>query len=188
MDFRERLGDQDEFLRSAMDARQAMTWTALPGIVVSVNLGAATAVVQPAIKVPIYQNDGSRTYAQLPSIPDVPLVFPRGGGYMLTFPVSTGDEVLLVFASRRIDFWWQSGGVQPSHDVRMNDLSDAFAIPGPFSQPSVASIPSAGASLRSTDGSYLVDLGVEPGKLKIKAPTEVHIQAPTIFLDGTVVP
>jgi hypothetical protein len=60
--------------------------------------------------------------------------FPRGGGCTLTFPVKEGDECLVIFADRCIDFWWQSGGIQEPVDGRMHDLSDAFCIVGPQSQ------------------------------------------------------
>ena len=63
------------------------------------------------------------------------MVFPGGGGWSITFPVSKGDEALVVFASRCIDDWWQSGGVGIQPDLRMHDLSDGFAIIGPRSQP-----------------------------------------------------
>jgi hypothetical protein len=189
MDYRQRYGDPDEAFRSGTDGRLARVWTALPGIVSSFDRSRMTCVVQPSVMVPVYGENGTRTPTAIPAIPDVPIVFPNGGGYLLTFPVSAGDEVLLVFAARRIDFWWASGGVQPSHDLRMHDISDAFAIPGPWSQPRrPSSVPTQGASLRSEDGTYLVDLGVETGKVRIEAPAEIRLKAPIIYLEGTVVP
>ena len=65
----------------------------------------------------------------------MPVVFPGGGGFALTFPVAAGDECLVVFASRCIDAWWQSGGVGEPMEPRMHDLSDGFALIGVRSQP-----------------------------------------------------
>ncbi|MFW8450019.1 Gp138 family membrane-puncturing spike protein, partial [Klebsiella pneumoniae] len=69
---------------------------------------------------------GAQVSVNLPLLVDVPVVFPRGGGCTLTFPVKPGDECLVIFADRCIDFWWQSGGIQEPVDERMHDLSDAF--------------------------------------------------------------
>src|SRR4051812_7258887 len=103
--------DEQEALRQAMDGRISSIWTALPGIVKKVNLSAMTVEVQPAIQGEIQKSDGSYEYVNLPLLVDVPIVFPRAGGFILTLPIVAGDEVLVVFASRCIDSWWQNGGV-----------------------------------------------------------------------------
>ena len=54
---------------------------------------------------------------------------------VITLPIKPGDEVLVVFASRCIDSWWQSGQISPQVELRLHDLSDGFAIPGPRSVP-----------------------------------------------------
>ncbi|HBE5967647.1 TPA: translation initiation factor IF-2, partial [Escherichia coli] len=106
----------------------------MPGIVQSFNPDTVTVVVQPAIKGYEPDSNGINQSTTLPLLVDVPVVFPRGGGCTLTFPVKAGDECLVIFADRCIDFWWQSGGIQEPVDDRMHDLSDAFCIVGPQSQ------------------------------------------------------
>lgn len=61
---------------------------------------------------------------------DVPVQFPRGGGFAVTFPIKPGDEGLVVFSDRCIDGWFSTGapGIPPDH--RQHDLSDAMFIPG----------------------------------------------------------
>src|SRR5260363_73502 len=76
----------------------------------------ASVTVRPAIQGVVRRLDREtatvRTEAvELPLLGDVPVFFPRGGGCTLTFPVQKGDECVVVFASRCIDGWWQSGGV-----------------------------------------------------------------------------
>lgn len=134
MDRRERLDDPVEATRAALDGRQAQIWTALPGIIQSFDPVACTVTVQPSIQGSVSTPDGSVSRVNLPVLPDVPVVFPHGGGFSLTYPIKEGDEVLVVFASRCMDAWWQSGGVQAPAEERMHDLSDGFAIPGPWSQ------------------------------------------------------
>lgn len=105
-----------------------------------------------------------------PLILDAPIVFPRGGGVTLTFPVKEGDECLVVFADRCIDFWWQSGNVQNGSRGRMHDYSDAFVIPGPQSQAKkISGISTTAAQLRTDDGSAFIEVASN-GAVTITSP------------------
>lgn len=162
-------------MRTALDGRQAQIWTALPGIVESVDLEAMTVKVQPAIQGVVTQEDGSQKYVNLPLLVDVPLCFPSAGGFILTLPVQAGDEVLVIIASRCIDAWWQNGGIGIPMEARMHDLSDAYALPGPRSQPKVVgSISSTGAQLRNDAGTSYVEISAD-GKIKLVSPSAIDI-------------
>jgi len=109
--------------------------------------------VQPAVTGRVTLPDGSRVSVVLPLLVDVPVVFPSGGGFTLTFPIAAGDDCLVVFGSRCIDAWWQAGGVQEPLEARMHDLSDGFALVGPFSQPRVLpGVSAEDVELRTDDG------------------------------------
>lgn len=177
-DRRERLDDLEESLRAAMDGRQANIWTALPGIVQSFNAAKQTVVVQPAIKAIQQYPTGPAKSVALPLLLDCPVFFPKGGGVTLTFPVKEGDECLVVFASRCIDSWWQSGGVQAQAEIRMHDLSDGFAMVGFSSNPEVVSdISTTTVQLRSDDGSTLIELDPDGQVLTLTAPGGLTINA-----------
>lgn len=166
---------------------QSGLWTALPGQVVSFDAVAVTAVVQPAIAGTVSLPDGSHQIVNLPVITDVPVVFPGGGGCRLTFPIAAGDECLLVFASRAIDAWQQSGGVQKASDARKHDLSDAFAIVGPMSQAhKISGISTTKTQLRSNDGSTFVELDPAGQIVNVTAPGGMTITAPTLHITGNV--
>lgn len=165
-DRRERIGDQEEQDRIAMDSRLAGLWTALPGIIQNFNASALTCIVQPAISGKIRSPEGTISDQQLPLLQDCPVVFPGGGGCILTFPLSAGDECLVVFASRCIDSWWQLGGVKGQAEFRMHDLSDGFVIPGPRSQPRKVTA-SSKTQLRTDSGTTYFE--IESGKIKISA-------------------
>lgn len=151
----------------------------MPGIVQSFNPDTVTAVVQPAIKGYEPDSNGVNQSTTLPLLVDVPVVFPRGGGCTLTFPVKAGDECLVIFADRCIDFWWQNGGVQEPVDDRVHDLSDAFCIVGPQSQAQKISGISTGATqLRSDDGSTFFELNPSTQKIKIVAPGGLDVVTP----------
>jgi hypothetical protein len=170
MEYRERIDDSLGALRAALDGRQADVWTAIPGIIQSVDLKAVTCVVQPSIQMTVIDTKGTPQSISLPILPDVPLVFPRGGDCTLTFPVKKDDECLVIFASRCIDNWWQNGGVQPPFEHRLHDLADGFAIVGPFSQATkIANISATTTQLRSNDGTYFFELDVPNKKLRVVA-------------------
>ena len=151
--------------------REAMLWTALPGIVQSFDLQTMTCEVQPAIQGKVQNEDGSVSVVNLPLLLDCPVVFPRGGGCSLTFPIKAGDECLVVFADRAIDFWWQSGGVQPPAETRMHDLSDGFVLVGPYSQPQVLSgVSTSAVQLRSDDGQAFFELNPQTYNFTLSTP------------------
>jgi hypothetical protein len=179
MDRRERSPNLNELLIAAMSSHQATVWTSLPGIIESYSPAKMTVSVRPSIQARVQLEGGEYQWVSIPLLVDVPVIFPSGGGFTLTFPISPGDECLVMFASRCIDGWWQSGGVQQQMDLRMHDLSDGFALVGPRSQPRVLS-PAANATA--------VDLRADTGgsHVRISADGSVEVKAPTITLLGDV--
>lgn len=183
----ERLDDSEESLRIAMESAQAKVWTAIPAIVQSVDFVAQTITAQPAIQGAVQSPDGSVAQVNLPLLVDVPIMYPRAGGFALTFPIAAGDEVLVVFASRCIDSWWQNGGVGAQAEVRMHDLSDGFALLAPTSQPKVLPAVSAqNVQLRDEVGTTYLEITPD-GKIKLVAVTEIDADAPTINVTGATV-
>lgn len=187
MDRRERLDDDEESLRMAMEGQQAKIWTALPGIVSAVDLDKQTVSVQPAVQGQTTNEAGDVSNVNLPLLVDVPIVWPRAGGFALTFPITAGDEVLVVFASRCIDSWWQSGGIGAPAEARMHDLSDGFAILAPTSQPKkLNGVSSANVQLRDEAGTTFLEITPD-GKARLVAASQIDIAAPTINLNGGTV-
>lgn len=186
MDRRERGGDPTDAMLAVIRGIKSELWTSLPGTIVSFNADAQTVEVQPAIKALLRSPSGEETWVNLPVLPDVPVVFPSGGGFTLTFPIQPGDECLVVFASRCIDAWWQSGGSQQQIEQRLLDLSDGFCIPGPRSQPrKLSGVSTSDVQLRDDDGSTFI--AIQPGgAVQITATTSLTIIAPNITLQGDV--
>jgi hypothetical protein len=185
MDRRGLLNDPVETQLLILDGRQSGIWTALPCIVTKVNLSAMTLEAQPAIQGVTYDQNNNPTYVNLPILGDVPIVFPSAGGFTLTLPIAVGNEVLVVFASRCIDAWWQQGGVQLPIEMRMHDLSDGFAIPGPKSQPKViGGISSTGAQLRNDAGTTYIELSAD-GSIKLVSPTGLTMTG-NLSVTGTI--
>lgn len=165
------LGDQNAQQDQSINGHLASLWTALPGIIQSFNAQEMTCEVQPAIQGKVRNEDGSIALVNLPLLLDCPVIFPRGGGCSLTFPIRQGDECLVIFSARAIDLWWQSGGVQPPVEVRMHDLSDGFVLPGPYSQPQVLpSVSTSAVQLRSDDGQAYFELNPQSHNFTLSTP------------------
>lgn len=187
MDRRERVDDPEVALREAFDGLRAGIWTALPGIIQSFDAKAQTCEVQPTIKIPVRKLDGTIESVALPMLVDCPVQFPSGGNCTLTFPVKPGDECLVVFASRCIDAWWQSGGVQEQAEIRMHDLSDGFVFLGFRSKPrALPAVSGAATQLRSEDGSTYIEMNPTLQKVRIVAPGGFDVVAPLSTFSAAV--
>ena len=112
----------------------SMLHVSMPAIIKSVDYTRMVVSVQPAIKEKVSNGDGTYQDIALPIIEDVPIVFPGSSGFSICFPITVGDECLVIFADTCIDSWWQSGGIQTQFEARRHDLSDCFAISSMMSQ------------------------------------------------------
>lgn len=185
-DRRQLLNDVEENNRTMLEGWQAAMWTALPGIVQSVNWTEMTVSVQPSIQGKVLNPNGSVSTVNLPVLIHVPIVFPSAGGFTMTFPIAPGDEALVVFAARCIDSWWQLGGVGAPIENRMHDLSDGFAIIGPKSIPNVIpEISTTAVQIRNNAGTSYVEIAAD-GKIKLVSPSEIGVTG-NLRVSGTIV-
>lgn len=168
-------------IKDAVNAGLANIWHALPCEVESYDPDAVTISAQPLIKIPVKQSDGSIKLEQLPLLLDVPVMFPCAGGFTITHPINRGDECFISFASRNIDLWWQSGGIQNPFDTRIHDLSDGFAFFKPQSQAKkISNISTENLEIRSDDNATKIQ--ITPGgiinfigqKAVFKCPVEME--------------
>lgn len=188
--------------------------TSMPGIIVSFDAVTQTASVQPAIK-RIFKElkaDSSEILApaDLPVLINVPIQFPRGGGFSITLPVEQGDECLLVFCERTIDGWHERGGVQLPTAKRFFSLSDATAFVGISSVPNKVPDYNPNDMVLKKDGAEVfvrlrdtnrLDIHADSiievttnsnvnvtagGNVSVQASGQVDVTAPTINLNGAV--
>lgn len=160
MDREERTRNLEAALIKALEGLQSDIWTALPVVITQFDPVRMTAEAQPTIRGTVRQPDGTVKEVDMPLLVDVPVIFPSGGGFTLTFPIKPGDEGLCFFASRCIDSWWERSGVQSQAEFRMHDLSDSFVLVGPRSQPRVLlpTVHPDNVQLRSDDGQAVVEI------------------------------
>lgn len=188
MNQNERIGSQAEYDALKSEELSAQIRVAMPAIVTRVNLEAQTVEVKLALQGKVLGATGEAEWVNYPILPDVPIIFPRAGGFALTFPVKVDDECLVVFADRCIDAWWQSGGVQKPMDERLHDLSDAFALFGVTSQPRrLQSVASNAVELRDDKRENFISLKAGSLDIKIVGATNVTCDSANVNANSTTV-
>lgn len=156
----------DEVRRSTRES----IYCALPASIVAYSPATQRADVKPQLKHTVRDAlENKELVEDLPILCDVPIMFQRFGGFMLTMPVAVGDTVLLVFTDRSIDKWKTNGGNVDPIDLRAHDISDAVAIPGLYPGP---------AALPAT-----LTTGLALGKAG-DTTLQIHIDGTSINLGG----
>jgi hypothetical protein len=124
--------DLADVIQAWIERYLADVGTAFPGRVTAYDASTQKADVQPLVRDPIQQADGSFEYADLPVLPAVSVVFPRVAAWALTFPVAIGDTVLVVVQQTSPGAWESSDGTQPTYpgDLRRHHVSHAVALVG----------------------------------------------------------
>jgi hypothetical protein len=122
----------EEVITTAIQAALFNLHTGLPAKIVSYDPSKQSATVQPCLKrVFVDPTDDTKTITLTPPpITNVPVSFPAGGGWSLTWQFAAGDVVYLGFSERSIDRWLEAPpgqNVDPL-DSRRFHLSDAVAI------------------------------------------------------------
>lgn len=72
------------------------------------------------------------TLEDLPTFPDVPVMWPSGGGgsHFITFPLAKNDSGLAVFCERDLGVWRSTGQPGTVGDQRSHSLAGAVFYPG----------------------------------------------------------
>ena len=132
------MSDLAELLRKAMEHRLADVRTSMPARVSVYNLATQTVDVEPLVR-EITETDSDDIEEALPVISSVPVSWPRGGGFFITFPLVPGDTGQIVICDRSIDQWRTKGSnintpgfgfaVDPL-DKRKHGLAGAVFYPG----------------------------------------------------------
>lgn len=144
-----------------------------------------------------YHNSLDSLYEEydFPILQDVPVQFPSGGGYSLTFPVNAGDNCLLMFCDKGYSHWLYGGknkigkfssGLPKNEYFRRYNINDAVALVGYNPIPeAITSFNSTSPELRNSDRTQRVTL-VSDGNIEVVAVSNLHITAPTSTIDSNV--
>lgn len=114
---------------------------------------------------------------------DSPVIFLGGGLGSLTFPVTSGDECLILFNDRDMDGWFQGNNNAPVSTPRLHSFSDAIILVGLRSQPNVITdFNNDGVELRYgptkitlTEDSFLATVGETGVTLEVSSDGKLKI-------------
>jgi hypothetical protein len=152
--------DMHEALAAMVEAERRDMHVAARGRVISYDPATQTAKVKPLIK----QRFGDEVL-DAPDLESVPVRQPRGGGLAIHAPIKAGDEVDLHFASRSLDDYQTDGESIDGAPARMNNLSDAFAVPaGSSDKTKLTNMPADKFHLGKEDGSAGLQIDPATGK------------------------
>jgi hypothetical protein len=156
----ERTPELESVLARAVEYYLQDLHTCMPARVTAYDEKKQMVEVQPTLKRMIVHSDGTSQTEQLPIIPNVPLVFPRAGGFFFSMPVEKGDQVMLHFSQGSLDNWLSgSGDVTDTEDVRLHDITDAIAVPGLYTfSKAIRDITSSGLRLGEDGGGVQITL------------------------------
>lgn len=137
--------------------------TAECGIVESFSSSTQTATLRLANRrvVPAAEEENEDVLEELPLLQNVPIVYPRGGGNSLYFPLSTGDLVLVVFLEQDRTGWRSGGDESEPITNDRHSLSGAVAVPGLFA--SADPLSSASGTMRLSDGTNTLEFTSSQG-------------------------
>lgn len=125
----------EEVISQAIEDRLLDLHTSIPAIIESYDPVLQTASVKIALKRKYIVGD-KEEIIERPVIPDIPILFPKGGNFHLTYPIKKGDDVQLIFSERSTERWKNESGIVDPKDARKFSLSDAFIIPVSGRKPS----------------------------------------------------
>lgn len=142
--------------------------TGLVATVSSYDATTQTCEAQPVVKA---RFDNGDTF-EIPVIPRIPVMFPSGGSFAITWPLEAGDFVFLSFAERSIDEWKATATTTTTPaDFRRFDLSDAVAYPGLVSPRSPLLSATDDSMVIGEDNPLGLQIKIKDGTITIGTPT-----------------
>jgi hypothetical protein len=141
--------DLGDLLRLIAESAIADLRVCMPGQIVALHTDSASrgqyVDVRPCLRVVLPTDDDSETpepyvEEELPIIPRVPVAFPQGAGFAISWPLAVGDFVTLVIADRSVDHWLATAAKNSlasssTGDLGTHPLDGAIALPlGPAPQ------------------------------------------------------
>jgi hypothetical protein len=153
---------------SQVQAEREDQWGEMPGEVVSFDPAKQTISVQP-----LYKKRLNGVPTTLPVLQEVPVRFPRMGGFVITTPVKPGDKVTLRPQMRNTEVYHAQNGEFAAADARSFSLSDmeAFLDGGESLSDPIPAFNNQNLELRSADGQFAIEMS-EDGKFKLRGATD----------------
>lgn len=160
------LDTRAQLLQDVLDRRLGEVHVSMPGRIVSYDASTQLAEVECLLNPTLMTAEGEETIV-IGVITNVPIEFPSGGGYFMSFPLAAGDPVKLTFHDYSLDVWMQRGGVVDVKDLRSHHQSDASAYPGLRAKPQKLTSASATKLVIGKDDDTSMQITIDGSTIKI---------------------
>lgn len=151
------LGMAQELLRKHLMSVDDM----LPARVISYDRATNRAQVVPMIRILTTDN----RQIERAQIASVPVMWPGGGGFIITFPLNPGDLGWIKANDRDISLFLQTFKTNAPNSFRLHTFQDAVFMPHPMTGYTIAGEDAGNAVIQSLDGSVKVSLGADSVKV-----------------------
>lgn len=121
--------DLGDVILLGIDGRLLDVHTQLRGNVVSYDEAAKTCEIVIGTKLAVPDGDGGFVFQAIPNLTHVPVAWPSAGGFLLHWPLTTGDSVFVSFDEQDAQRWEASGQVSEPGWLERFGLSSALAHP-----------------------------------------------------------
>ena len=123
---------QAHVLRRALERDRVDLHTGMPGRVRSFSVERQTIEVELGLRcvIPSGDEDEADTLEDYPILPEVPVCFPAGGGFRISWPLEAGDYVWVMFGEGDLSRWRETGEPSDPGVATRHGLSGAVAYPG----------------------------------------------------------
>lgn len=119
-----------------------------------------------------------------PQVASLPVLLMGGGGFLLSFPIKTGDLGWVMASDRDISLFLQNYNQSPPNSERVKSFSDGLFIPDTMTNYTIDGDDDESIVIQSLDGSTKVTIGDD--LITIKSPTKVNIDCPLVTVNPTV--
>lgn len=152
------------------DERKAM-WGEIPGEVVSFDAATQTATIKP-----LYRPRFNGKPIDMPELLEVPMRFPRSGGFTITHPVKAGDKVTLRPQMRSSENYLTEDDGEASDDRSFNisDMEAHLAGGESLNQP-ISDFSTSGMQIRGESGWPRIELN-DDGGMKLMFSAGCYIE------------
>lgn len=153
-----------EIVAIQAQAEREAVFGEMPGRVVSFNAEKQTITVQP-----LYRPSHNGQPVDMPELQEVPVRFPRMGGFVITTPVKPGDKVALRPQMRSSEEYHTGGAYESPNETRSMSLSDmeAFLDGGESLSEPISNFNSQNMEIRSENGDFKIEMS-EDGKFRFE--------------------
>jgi hypothetical protein len=123
--------DLEKILRLAIRSETARLHTSIPAKIKSYDVGTQRATIRLIVDHARLNDEGQVEQFVPPLLQNVPVQFPQGAGYSITWPLNEGDEGTLIFNERSTSEYKATGADRNTpQNLRRFNLTDAVFLPG----------------------------------------------------------